>query len=55
MVWVIAKTTAVLGPPESLRSRAAVSRGKDVVKPAAHEPGVPVSGQPSSAPRSSTA
>ena len=48
MVWVIAKTTAVAWPPESLRTRVTVdTRAKGVVKPPAREPdGPPVSSQP---------
>ena len=48
MVWLIAKTTAVPWPPESLRNSSAASmRAKDTVKPAVRVPaaGVPVSGQ----------
>lgn len=50
MVWLIAKTTAVPWPPESLRNgSAAATRAKDIAKPAERVPpaaGVPVSGQP---------
>jgi len=55
MVWVIAKTTAVLGPPEVMRRRAP-AEAKEGAKPANREPtGPPVSGQPSMARRSATA
>ena len=55
MVWVIAKTTAVAGPAEVLRPRAADTRAKNAPKPTSHEPGTPVSGQTPSWRRSATA
>ena len=50
MVWLIAKTTAIPWPPESLRNGPALStraKDKDTAKPAVRVPaaGVPVSGQ----------
>ena len=48
VVWLIAKTTAIPWPPESLRSGlAAAARAKEIAKPAVRVPaaGVPVSGQ----------
>jgi hypothetical protein len=57
MVWVIAKTTAIAGPPEPLRRRAAVETPvKEGVKPPAREPASPpVSSQPSAPRHSATA
>jgi len=56
MVWVIAKTTAVIGPPETVRSRAAVERIKEGVKPSPRGPSAPpVSEQPATPRRSATA
>ena len=57
MVWVIAKTTALTWPPESLRTRVTVdTRAKGIVKPPAREPdGPPVSSQPVRSRRSATA
>ena len=57
MVWVIAKTTAIAGPPEPLRRRAASeTQAKEIVKPPAREPASPpVSSQPSGPRRSATA
>ena len=57
MVWVIAKTTVIAGPPESLRRRAASeTQAKEGVKPPVREPSAPpVSSQPSAPRRSATA
>ena len=59
MVWVIAKTTVIAGPPESLRRRApAETQAKEGVKPSGREPASaspPVSGQPTMTRRSATA
>lgn len=59
MVWVIAKTTAIPGPPESLRRRAPLeTQAKEGAKPSNREPaatGPPVSGQPTMPRRSATA
>lgn len=57
VVWVIAKTTAIAGPPEPLRRRAlSETQAKEGVKPPAREPAsLPVSSQPSSPRRSATA
>ena len=56
MVWVIAKTTAVAAPPETLRSPAAPERQKAGVKPLPRGPASPpVSEQPSATRRSATA
>ena len=57
MVWVIAKTTAIAGPPESLRRRTvSEAEAKETTKPPARAPASPpVSGQPSPPRRSATA
>jgi len=56
MVWVIAKTTAIAGPPEPLRRRAASEPAKEGIKPPAREPASPpVSSQPAAPRRSATA
>ena len=56
MVWVIAKTTAITGPPESLRRRSLSETQAKEVKPPAREPASPpVSGQPVTPRRSATA
>ena len=56
MVWVIAKTTAIMGPPEPLRRRAASEPSKEGIKPPAREPASPpVSSQPAAPRRSATA
>jgi hypothetical protein len=55
VVWVLAKTTVVAGPPESLRRRAlSETQAKEGVKPPAREPASPpVSSQPATLSRSS--
>jgi hypothetical protein len=56
MVWVIAKTTAIAGPPEPLRRRPVTDTEAKTVKPPAREPtGPPVSGQTPTPRRSATA
>ena len=57
VVWVLAKTTVVAGPPESLRRRSpSETQAKEGIKPPAREPASPpVSSQPSAARRSATA
>jgi len=56
MVWVIAKTTAIAGPPEPLRRRPVTDTEAKTVKPPAREPtGPPVSGQTPTLRRSATA
>ena len=46
MVWVIAKTTAIAGPPEALRRRAPEAQAKEGKPPVREPTGPPVSGQP---------
>jgi hypothetical protein len=56
VVWVLAKTTVVVGPSEPLRTRVAVERHKEGAKPSPREPAAPpVSGQPYKSRRSATA
>ena len=57
MVWLIAKTTAVPGPPETLRRRtAAETQAKEIPKPPTVQPAAPpVSAQPVTSRRSATA
>lgn len=57
MVWLIAKTTVVAGPVESIRSRSTTEvRTKDGAKPPTRGPSAPpLSGQPSEASSSATA
>lgn len=56
MVWVIAKTTAIAGPPEPLRRRPVTDTEAKTIKPPAREPtGPPVSGQTPTPRRSATA
>ena len=56
VVWVLATTTVVVGPPEPPRSRVAAERPKEGAKPSPREPAAPpVSGQPYKSRRSATA
>ena len=57
VVWVLAKTTVVAGPSESLRRRSpSETQAKEGVKPPAREPASPpVSSQPAAPRRSATA
>jgi hypothetical protein len=51
MVWVIAKTTAIMGPPEPLRRRTVSdAQVKETVKPPAQPASPPVSSQPAAPP-----
>ena len=45
MVWVIAKTTAVLGPPVALGTRSIEQPRKDLPKPVSDPPATPMSNQ----------